>query len=153
MRSLFGGAAVATMLLASVAAAAVPDAASRSAAFPGRNGEIVFSGLLRANGDYDLYLVRPDGTRLRRLTSGPGFERYPSWSPDGRWLAYISNRTKPRNEGAYEIYIVRPNGTGFRRVTRDRWIDDQVAPRVPAIEQKSAPRSPPSESAVIKRCT
>jgi Tol biopolymer transport system component len=123
MRTVLVGAALGALLLA----VAAPNAASRSAAFPGRNGEIVFSGLLRANGDYDLYLVRPDGTRLRRLTKGAGFERYPSWSPDGKWFAYISNRTKPRNEGAYEVYVVRPNGTGFRRLTNDRWIDDQVA--------------------------
>ena len=123
MRLLSAGVAVGTLLFA----AAASNAASRSTAFPGRNGEIVFSGLLRANGDYDLYLVRPDGTRLRRLTKGAGFERYPAWSPDGNWLAYVSNRTKPRNESAYELYLVRPNGSGFRRLTRDRWIDDQLA--------------------------
>ncbi len=92
-----------------------------------RNGEIVFSSLRVRNGDYDLYLMRADGTRKRRITRRRAFERYPRWSPDGKWLAYISNRSRPSSEEAYEIYIMRPNGTGFRRMTNDRWVDDQLA--------------------------
>jgi TolB protein len=119
MRLLSAGIALCALLFASLAAAA-------SSTFPGRNGEIVFSAVMRKNGDFNLYLIRPDGTRLRRITKAKGFERYPSWSPDGRSLAYISNRTNPKRESAYEVYVMRPNGTGLRRVTRDRWIDDQL---------------------------
>jgi Tol biopolymer transport system component len=119
MRLLSAGIALCALLFASLAAAA-------SSTFPGHNGEIVFSAVMRKNGDFNLYLIRPDGTRLRRITKAKGFERYPSWSPDGRWLAYMSNRTNPRSESAYEAYVMRPNGAGLRRVTRDRWIDDQL---------------------------
>lgn len=35
-----------------------------------------------------LWLVRPNGTRLRRLTDGTMNERAPSWSPDGRRLVF-----------------------------------------------------------------
>src|SRR5215218_5024359 len=79
VRTLFAGLALATMLLASVAAAA-PGVNSGRGAFPGRNGEIVFTSVRAAAGPnrfYDLYLMRPDGTRLRRITRGPAFERYP----------------------------------------------------------------------------
>ena len=76
---------------------------------------------------FDLYLIRPDGKRLRRITRGAAFDRYPEWSRDGKWLAFISNRSAPTREAAYEIYVMRANGTGLRRVTRDRWIDDQLA--------------------------
>lgn len=34
-----------------------------------------------------------EGGIMRRLTSGMGFDHYPSWSPDGRRLAYVSNST------------------------------------------------------------
>jgi Tol biopolymer transport system component len=37
-------------------------------------------------------------------------ERYGTPSPDGRWLAYISNET-----GAYEVYVEALPATGFKR--------------------------------------
>lgn len=92
---------------------------------PARNGELVFSSVRVKNGNFDLYRMRADGSRLRRITSGPGFERYPRWSPDGRTIAYISDRSKPRSEPAYEIYAL--TGTSLRRLTNDRSIDDQVS--------------------------
>lgn len=78
----------------------------------------------QSNRDTDLlqiYLVRSDGTGLRRLTDDrapTGENRVgattPTWSPDGRTLAFASDR-----DGDEEIYVARPDGTGVRKVTRD----------------------------------
>lgn len=74
----------------------------------------VGSGLLQ------VYVVRSDGTGLRRLTDDrapAGVNRVgattPSWSPDGT-LAYASDR-----DGDEEIYVTRPDGSGARKVTRN----------------------------------
>jgi dipeptidyl aminopeptidase/acylaminoacyl peptidase len=38
--------------------------------------------------EYDLYVMNPDGTAIRRLTATPGDERAPRFSPDGKTLAF-----------------------------------------------------------------
>ncbi|HYG82877.1 MAG TPA: DPP IV N-terminal domain-containing protein, partial [Pyrinomonadaceae bacterium] len=52
----------------------------------------------------------------RNLTNTSGArELWPTWSPDGRWVAYFSDRT-----GEYELYIRAQDGAGEeRRVTSD----------------------------------
>jgi len=83
-----------------------------------------------------LNLARRQYTNLTKDTSG-NFR--PNWSPDGKWIAFSSDRqTKPgRNTPGWEllqstgIYIVRPDGTGLRRLTElgayygsPRWSSD-----------------------------
>lgn len=45
------------------------------------------------DGQRDLWLIRPDGSRARRLTLDAGIDRDPAWSSDGRWLFFASDRT------------------------------------------------------------
>jgi dipeptidyl aminopeptidase/acylaminoacyl peptidase len=48
---------------------------------------------LEANkGRNDLWLVNVDGTGLRRLTSHAAGSQHPRWSPDGRWIYFLSGR-------------------------------------------------------------
>ena len=46
----------------------------------------------------DLWLMRADGSRARRLTSGLTVDS-PTWSPDGRHLAFVISGTGSMNEG------------------------------------------------------
>ena len=60
----------------------------------------------------DVYEVRPDGSRLRRLTAGNGFNGDAVWSPDGSRLAFGSDRG-----GAFDLYTMAPDGSNVRQLT------------------------------------
>jgi eukaryotic-like serine/threonine-protein kinase len=62
----------------------------------------------------DLFLVRSDGTGLRKLTDDPSRDRGPSWSPDGKRIAFYSNR----DGGKYEIFAIEPDGSGLTQLTK-----------------------------------
>jgi serine/threonine protein kinase/Tol biopolymer transport system component len=61
----------------------------------------------------DLFVMRADGTELRRLTNDTAKDRVPRWSPDGSRLLFFSNRG-----GKYEAWTVRPDGSGLRQATQ-----------------------------------
>lgn len=59
-------------------------------------------------GEFDIYAVNPDGTRLAQLTSSAGDDMWPVWSPDGRKVAY-------KRSG--DIYVMNADGTGQKKLT------------------------------------
>jgi Tol biopolymer transport system component len=67
------------------------------------------------NRNPDVYLVRADGTRLRRLTRQPGEDYAADFSPDGRKILFSSDRT-----GLRQVYVMKLDGSSMRNVTRSR---------------------------------
>lgn len=54
----------------------------------------------------------------RPLTRGPCNERGPRWSPDGRWVLFVSNRTgDPDNNSRNDLWLIRPDGSETLRLT------------------------------------
>lgn len=79
-------------------------------------------GSVRPQSCEDIYTIRPDGSDLRRVTSGcPAQYSDPVFSADGSRLALI--RIPRSRSGAAGIYTMDPNGSDVRRVTRS--IDDE----------------------------
>ncbi|HVH25720.1 MAG TPA: hypothetical protein VM818_03135 [Vicinamibacterales bacterium] len=60
----------------------------------------------------DLFVSRSDGTGRRRLTDDPARDRGPTWSPDGRQIAFFSDRS-----GSYEVWTINADGTGLKQLT------------------------------------
>jgi tricorn protease len=70
--------------------------------------------VLTARGD--IFTVPAKDGSIRNLTQTPGIrEKYAAWSPDGKWIAYLSDRT-----GEQEFYITPQDGLGKEiRITTD----------------------------------
>lgn len=85
------------------------------------NGQIVFSS--DRDGNMEIYVMRPDGSHVRRLTFDDRSDQYPDWSPDGTKIAFSSYRNGPS-----DIYIINEDGTGLVNLT----LDPSVGDRYPA---------------------
>jgi Tol biopolymer transport system component len=47
------------------------------------------------NGNTDIYVAPAGGGKLKKLTADPVFHSAPSWSRDGKWIYFSSNRSAP----------------------------------------------------------
>src|SRR5687768_11862201 len=52
--------------------------------------------LAKDRSDTDVWMVSWDGTTTLRLTSTPESESSPRWSPDGRYISFVSGRQEGR---------------------------------------------------------
>jgi TolB protein len=67
----------------------------------------------------DIYTASGDGTGVVNLTNNPANDDSPAWSPDGRFVAFTSER-----EGNSEVHVMNRDGTGVVRLTQNPARDD-----------------------------
>jgi len=70
------------------------------------DGKVAFSYL------GDIWVVNEDGSNLQRLTVHKAREVYPRFSPDGKWIAFSSNRA-----GNYDVYVIPATGGQAKQLT------------------------------------
>ncbi len=84
-------------------------------------GRIAFDGQVAGDPNDEVFVMNADGSHLRQLTSGGGNNDWPAWSPDGRRLAFISDRT-----GFEQVYTMRADGARQTELTFQPVAHDQV---------------------------
>ena len=79
---------------------------------------IVFSSA--RDGNAEIYVMDADGKNQRRLTNHPAADFHPSWSPDGKKIAFTSRR----NGGNIQIFVMDSDGQNPTRLTNEVWDED-----------------------------
>ena len=62
----------------------------------------------------DIYTLPIDGGKAKLIAGGMSFDSQPKFSPDGQWIAFLSDR-----EGSENIWIMKADGSGAKQVSKD----------------------------------
>jgi hypothetical protein len=79
-------------------------------AVDGYGNEIVFMCDQR-DGNWEIYKANNVGGGITRLTNNPGIDGLPTWSPDGKHIAFLSTR-----DGQWTIWVMNADGSNQRKL-------------------------------------
>jgi Tol biopolymer transport system component len=66
----------------------------------------------REDGDFEIYVINADGSGKKQLTNNVGNDALPAWSPDGKYIYYLSDQ----DGTAWAVMVMNPNGSNPRKV-------------------------------------
>ena len=74
-----------------------------------KTAKIVF--MSNRDGNWEIYLMNPNGSRQERLTRNNAKDYSPVWSPNGEQILFVSDR-----DGVGDLYVMDADGSGVQRV-------------------------------------
>ena len=83
-------------------------------------------------GQYDICLINTNGTAATQLTTSLSDDWWPSWSPDGSKIVFMTNRNLTPGDTIpahpqYDLYVINVDGSGETRITTDTTNEAQPA--------------------------
>ena len=97
-----------------IAGAAVPvTSGSRTVLMPDVSPDGQWLAFWTLRRPENIFISRTDGSAFQLLTDDDHRDRQPRWSPDGKRLAFYSNRS-----GFPEIWTINRDGSGLRQITQ-----------------------------------
>ena len=74
----------------------------------------------RRNDNFDLYAITTEGGEEKRLTTHPGYDDGPDYTPDGRWIWFNSDRA-----GTWDLWRIPATGAGENDKLAERITSDE----------------------------
>ena len=95
------------------------------------SGRVAFMSRREAEGDWEIYTVSLAGgdADLKQLTNNSVHDGLPAWSPNGQYIAFVSNEG-----GSWGIWVMRADGSGRRKIKDlgpagllDDWTEERIS--------------------------
>lgn len=67
--------------------------------------------------DFELFVMRADGSRVVQVTDNEFDDEYPAWSPDGKRIVFARDLVPERGKVRYDIFTVGADGSGEKQIT------------------------------------
>ena len=77
----------------------------------------------RRDGNYEIYMMNPDGSEQVNLTQHPAIDLQAAWSPTGEQILFVSDRG-----GTRDLYLMDADGGNVRRVFKRKIVAWRTAP-------------------------
>jgi Tol biopolymer transport system component len=87
------------------------------------NGKIAFSRLDNRDGQSDIFVMKADGTGVKRLATKPAGDTSPAFSPNGKRLAFEAESRSDNTPFDIDIYVMNVDGSGLKHITQEPTLD------------------------------
>ena len=97
-------------------AALTVDVPGEAAAKPSDHGQLLFTS--NRTGNFDIFLIKSDGTYLKNLTNNSAEDSGPAWSPDGKKIVFRRDVGSDADRD-WEVFVMEADGSNQINLTNN----------------------------------